>query len=258
MKLIGCESLHPVCESLIEPEVIPPLHCHQVSKPLVRKLMRDDCADALLLRRRHSRCIAKESDLTVCHQTPVFHCTGGEVRNCNHVHLWQGIWDPEEVVVEVERTEAASQSIAAHGGLARAAKDPGQGAAAGLSTHEFKLADAEGEEIGAHLRRWQEGLSLHASLRHLELAGRHVGEGREVRRVDQGHSEGGLPCGLVPAGKATTGVDGLKLRGGHVPRFALGIRVLGAIEASHLVVEHPAEGHFELTLSNRQDLLEAE
>ena len=46
---------HPRGERLVQPEVVPPRHRHQVAEPLVRELVRDHLGDALLLRQRRGR-----------------------------------------------------------------------------------------------------------------------------------------------------------------------------------------------------------
>mmetsp|Transcript_10788 Transcript_10788/g.23819 ORF Transcript_10788/g.23819 Transcript_10788/m.23819 type:complete len:246 (+) Transcript_10788:1131-1868(+) len=44
------ESLRPIGETLVQPQVVPPLHCYQVAEPLVGQLVRDHSGDALLQR----------------------------------------------------------------------------------------------------------------------------------------------------------------------------------------------------------------
>ena len=52
--------------------------------------------------------------------------------------------------------------------------------------------------------------------------------------------EGGLDCGLVPAGEGLPGVRGLELGDGG-PALLPRHRVLGAVEAAHLIVQHARE-----------------
>ena len=52
--------------------------------------------------------------------------------------------------------------------------------------------------------------------------------------------EGGLDSWLVPAGEGLPGVCGLELRDGG-PALLARHRVLGAVEAAHLIVEHARE-----------------
>eukprot|EP00967_Tisochrysis_lutea_P008728 scaffold10421_cov31-Tisochrysis_lutea.AAC.3 len=49
MKPSTYASLHPGCETLIEPQVIPPLHGHKITKPLVSEFMDDNLCNALQL-----------------------------------------------------------------------------------------------------------------------------------------------------------------------------------------------------------------
>ena len=58
---------------------------------------------------------------------------------------------------------------------------------------------------------------------------------------DQGDLEDGLAVGLVEAGKAPAGVDGLELGGGDGLGLAVGAGVGRAVEAAQLVVEGPGE-----------------
>ena len=43
---------HPGGKAFVEPEIVPPLHGHQVAEPLVRHLVRDDRGHFLLRHRR--------------------------------------------------------------------------------------------------------------------------------------------------------------------------------------------------------------
>ena len=59
--VVGGKILHPRGKALVEPEVVPPLHGDQVAEPLVRELVGDHSAHALLLLRRSFACITRGS-----------------------------------------------------------------------------------------------------------------------------------------------------------------------------------------------------
>ena len=54
----------------------------------------------------------------------------------------------------------------------------------------------------------------------------HVGDSHEIARIDHGHHKGGFPGRFIPTRKATSGINGFELRGGHETLHALGVGVL--------------------------------
>ena len=46
---IDCQIFHHVGKALVEPEVIPPLHRHEIAKPLVAELVANDGGNVLLV-----------------------------------------------------------------------------------------------------------------------------------------------------------------------------------------------------------------
>ena len=65
-EVISADVFHVVCKAFIEPQIIPPLHCHQVPKPLVRKLVRDDDGDILLVSGARGGRVTKQVGLPEC------------------------------------------------------------------------------------------------------------------------------------------------------------------------------------------------
>ena len=60
------------CKGLVKPKIIPPLHCHQVSKPVMRKFVRycaRNCKHFLI---RHF--VPKETRIFVDDSSCIFHC----------------------------------------------------------------------------------------------------------------------------------------------------------------------------------------
>mmetsp|Transcript_2671 Transcript_2671/g.10384 ORF Transcript_2671/g.10384 Transcript_2671/m.10384 type:complete len:407 (+) Transcript_2671:1817-3037(+) len=257
VQLVRGEGLHPVREALVEPQVVPPAHGDQVAEPLVRQLVRDDRADALLLAGAHRLLVAEQRHLSVRDQAPILHGAGSKVRDRNHIQLRQRIRNTEELVVELERADASLQGIRTLRTAAGAAENPADDTTFRLVPDVLVLADAECQQVGAHVGCLQECLHALAVLSDLRRALRHVRQRREAIWEDQGHHEDGLACGLVPTREAPPGIDGLKLRGGHVLLVALGVCVLGAVEAGHLVVQDAPELDLEDAFADGQHLREA-
>ena len=87
--LIKSNERHEGCEALVKPEIVPPLHCHEIAKPHVSELVKV-CAGK-------SQSLCERRDLTshkivfvVSNQAYVFHGT--------EVVLWD-----EDLVILVER-----------------------------------------------------------------------------------------------------------------------------------------------------------
>mmetsp|Transcript_62381 Transcript_62381/g.98718 ORF Transcript_62381/g.98718 Transcript_62381/m.98718 type:complete len:299 (+) Transcript_62381:1805-2701(+) len=223
----------------------------------MRQFMRNHRTNAVLLCRRHGAFLAKERHLPIGHQAPVFHGASSEIWDGNHVHLWQRIRNPKELIVELQRPDAALQRKTASGAVTWTCKDASENTTLGLSTHEFEFAHAKGQEVGAHLRSHHKYLLLLA-IRASFLAARwHVGDRREVAGINHRHYEGSFPGRLIPTREAASGINGFELSGGHESLHALGIRVLRTVESSHLVVQDTTEFDFQHTFAHRENLLEA-
>jgi hypothetical protein len=63
---------HPRGEALIEPQVVPPRHRHQVAEPLVRDFVRDDAIDAFLRVRGTGRRIVEKRGVVIRDAAPSF------------------------------------------------------------------------------------------------------------------------------------------------------------------------------------------
>jgi len=86
----------------------------------------------------------------------------------------------------------------------------------------------------------------------------HVRDGRQVGRHHDREVEGGLMRGLIPARERAPGVGGLELCGRHGAFRAIRARVLTAIEATQLIVQHAGEAERYLHRPRRQGLTECE
>mmetsp|Transcript_59990 Transcript_59990/g.121809 ORF Transcript_59990/g.121809 Transcript_59990/m.121809 type:complete len:360 (+) Transcript_59990:447-1526(+) len=254
---IRAKGLHPIGEALVQPKVIPPLHRHQVAKPLMRQFMRNDRTNPVLLCGRHGAFIAKERDLPIGHQAPVFHGASREIRDCNHVHLWQRIRNTKELVVELKRADAALQRKIASGAVAWTCKDASENTTLRLSTHEFEFAHAKGQQVGAHLGGDHKNLLLLAIRASFLAAGRHVGDSCEVAGINHRHYKGGFPGRFIPTREAFSRINGFELGGGHETLHAFGIGVLRTVKSRHLVVQGATEFDFQHTFAHRENFLEA-
>src|SRR6266487_6922238 len=63
---------HEGCEALVEPEIIPPLHSHQVSEPLMAHFVSDDLGHQLL-DPNTAVLVDEQGDLPERDRSPVFH-----------------------------------------------------------------------------------------------------------------------------------------------------------------------------------------
>ena len=100
---VGCFKAHPGCEALVQPERVPPFHGHQIAEPLVGDFMRDDFGDALLDGCGGCVLVKEDGNFPEGDGAPIFHCLGGEVRDCNEVQLRQGVGAFEVFVVICEQ-----------------------------------------------------------------------------------------------------------------------------------------------------------
>ena len=48
MQRVDCHVFHHISETFVQPQVIPPLHGHQITKPLVAEFVSDDGGDEAL------------------------------------------------------------------------------------------------------------------------------------------------------------------------------------------------------------------
>jgi len=81
---VSAESLDKGCKRLVQPQVIPPLHCYQVAEPLVGQLVADYLRHPDLL--VHACILANEQvDFPLSHQTPILHGARFKLAYCNHI-----------------------------------------------------------------------------------------------------------------------------------------------------------------------------
>ena len=89
---------HPGGERLVEPQVVPPHHRHQVAEPLVRQLVRDHLGDPLLHRQRRRRRIGEQRHLAEGDRARVLHRARLEVGDADLVQLAERVGQAEVVL----------------------------------------------------------------------------------------------------------------------------------------------------------------
>ena len=232
---------HPRCERLVEPEVVPPLHRHEVAEPHVRHLVRDDFQYPLLRLRRGVLRVVEQCGLAVGDRAPVLHRARCEVRHGDMVHLRQGIRDAEVVVHVAERGDAVLQREAAQLLLTPRCPDPHERAVLRVAFDARHVAHDEREQVGGHRGRTLERDGLASSRGRLGGSDGHVGDGLQLLRHDERDVERCLHLGFVPAGERTTGVRCLELRRRETTLDAVAVHVGAAVEAAQLVVQLAGE-----------------
>ena len=97
--LLG-EVAAPFGEALIEPQVVPPAHGHQVAEPHVRQLMEDGVVALLVVGRGHLRAV--EVLVADRHRAGILHGAGVVLGHEQLVVLREGIGAPEGLLIDLE------------------------------------------------------------------------------------------------------------------------------------------------------------
>src|SRR6266540_2078221 len=93
---------HECCEALVEPEIIPPLHSHQVPEPLMTHLVSDNLGHQLL-DPNTAVLVDKQGDLSERDCSPVLHRTSRKLWHGDQVKLGKNILYPEIFLEELDR-----------------------------------------------------------------------------------------------------------------------------------------------------------
>ena len=211
---------HPRREPFVQPDIVPPLHRHEVAKPLMGHFVGEDRRNLFSYRHRGRLRVGEQIGLAIKDRRRVFHGARREIGNGDDVELAEGILDGEVAVVEpqdlLHRLEREVPELLF---VRRRADADRHALRAPLETLE--PADRHRHEVARHLRRRRE---FHGVLRALRTVG--VGHDRAVRdrRVaavdDERDGKRRLECGLVEARERTARVGRLKLRHGVAALFA--------------------------------------
>ena len=196
----------PGGEALVQPDVVPPLHRHEVAEPLVRDLVRDDRRDVLAHAERGALRVDQQQPLAEGDRAGVLHRARGEVRDRDDVELAERVLDAEVVVVEGELLLGGLERKRGQSELVRRRAHADR-RAVGRARPADEVADDHGDEIRRHLRRRRERDGVLARLRSRRI--RHLGAVRD-RRVALVDHQRDLERGLVDRARRTTGRPGAR------------------------------------------------
>ena len=224
---------HPRGKAFVEPDVIPPLHGHQIAEPLVSHLVGDG-QGYLFLRVNGGRFgVDQQRGLTKGDGAEVFHGAGLEVGQGDQVELFERVRNAKVVVVVVQHVFGDIYAV-------RRERDfVGRGAGAyghavGFARGALEIADQEGHQVGGHFRRGGKFERVLAGCRAGGVADDlPVGDGYVPCIHHQRSVVGGLKGWLIERRKGAPRVGGLELGDSVV---ALG--GLRQIEAAQLVVQN--------------------
>ena len=141
--------LHPGGEAFVEPDVVPPLHGHQVAEPLVSHLVGDHQRHVFL--GIHRRCFGIEEQVgfAVGDGAKVFHGSCLEVGQANQIELLERVGNSEVGVVVVQYIFGNFDAIRSERNLVgRGAYADGDAVLAAAGALE--VADQEREQIRTH------------------------------------------------------------------------------------------------------------
>jgi hypothetical protein len=217
--------LHEICERLVEPQVVPPGHGHQIAEPLVGKLVGDVDHHVLPLRRGGSGRVHQERRLAVGDQAGVLHRPGLEVRNRHVVQLLVGEGKPEPLLEHHQQIRAGLHRVGELGAAAVGGQSPdlegvltdGVGGQR-RGRHHVEVPHREGHQVAGQRRGGPEADPG-------ELAGcgtvelRSVGHRHCLAGDEEGEVPGNLHPWLVEAGEGPPGIHRLEL-GEGVPAVA--------------------------------------
>ena len=204
------EVRHVGGEALVQPQVVPPAHRHEVAEPHVRHLVEDHLApvEALVVRRR----IAEDEHLGEGDRADVLHRPRVELRHEDLVVLAERVRVVEELREEVEPLLCDFEQLRlVHVGDERLAREEAEGDLAVLVTEGVVRPAHEGEQVRREALRRHERVADAAVLQrlarrlgavrdHLPLGGR--GHRQVVARLD---------VGLIEAGEEAVRAVGLEV-----------------------------------------------
>ena len=84
-EVISTNIFHIVGKAFIKPQVIPPFHSDQVTKPLMRKLVRHNYGHILFVSGARGGRVTQHVGLAECEYSPVFHGSSRKIRHSNQV-----------------------------------------------------------------------------------------------------------------------------------------------------------------------------
>ncbi|MCL4486051.1 MAG: hypothetical protein M1537_06970 [Nitrospirae bacterium] len=236
--------LHPGRESLVEPEVVPPVHGDEVPEPLVGHLVGHDDGHPLEVPGGGPGGRRKQGRLPEGHGPPVLHGAGGEVGNRDQIELGERIGNPEVVVVPGKepgrRVEGEPALLRPPDGGVDRDFDPRR-----TGRDPVPAPHRQVQEVGGHPGGALEDDRLETLGSRGPAPLRHVRKRRVPFGHDGGDGEGGLHAGLVEAGEGASRVGRLELGGRHHQGPALRVLSRAPVEPGEKVVDLSGEGDLE-------------
>ena len=163
---------HPRSKPFIEPEIVPPCHCHEIAKPLMCGLVRDDFIDALPRRGGRFLGIKEQPQFVISDSAPVFHRATETARDGDLIQFRQRVGNTEIIVVVLENLRCGFECVAAHFRFTFRCDDTDLGRSTSRFD-EIQFASDENIEVTRHRRSRCKAYLL--SIRDLFLAfNRHV------------------------------------------------------------------------------------
>ena len=252
-------SSHPRGKTFVQPQVIPPLHSHQIPKPHMGHFVGYHLGHPLPGAGRGVGCVHQQRRFPIGNRPPVFHRPGGEVRDSDVVQLFQRIGDAEVIIKEPQHPRRSFQREPPlllfpsgrphrHPGIVdRFLLDRGQ------------IPHHESQQVSGHNRRFGEHHRLIAGVQPRLVDNRRVGDRHHIGGNVQRQLKSGFARRFIPAGKGPPRVRGLELSGRQVSRFPFRVHILAAVKAAQLVVQLPGKAQIQLgcagidRLGKRQD-----
>ena len=221
---------HHVGKALVEPEVIPPVHRDQVTKPLVRQFMGDHSGDQLLHVQGGVVRIEQEVGFPVGYQSPVFHGPSGEVGQGQLPGVRQRVRSLVEVFVELDGPLGDVEGKVEFLWLVGlGSEDADLDAGLGFRQLALHFPEGKGYQVGGHPDRLLEVVDAV-----FDVVLGHVGDDRFTRMfvVLDGEAEGSLGRWLVDAWKGLPGRRGFKLGPDQLLLFPVDL-VIGWVDPHH-------------------------
>ncbi len=210
-------------ECLVQPQVIPPAHRHEVAEPHVSKLMQHDLTadEALAVCGR----VTEEEPVVEGDGTDVLHGTGVELRHEELVVLAEGVGPAEQAGVVVhalarhlEDLSRAALELSTHRGTSVEA----EGYAFMHPIHAHERAGDQGEQVGRERDGAREVVHPTPVAKVADVRRRLRGDDFPARGGRHQQPVGGLDIGLVEAGEDAVRRERLEVAV-QVRRAVLGI-----------------------------------
>ena len=258
VQLLGGARGHPRGKALVQPQVVPPAHGHQVAEPLVRHLVRGGVEHLLLVRLGREARIQQQGVFEGVDRAPVLH-RGEELaaaRRGDVVQLRQRIRHAEIIVVLAQHVTGRLQGETGLRLLAQL-RDHADLGAVGHGGGALELAHAEEQQVGRHLRRLPERHAAHAVAQVLLRGDRHVAHRHVGARHGGFEVERGLVRRLVPRGDEAARVGVLELRVQRALLAGLGV-VVDREQAVGLGADPAGVAHRQAVFAGRHRVIEGE